>query len=228
MAEEEKQEEQASSEQVEATETQTQEQAQEEKIDWESRHKEAEAELTKVREKAAEDEQMLELVTPHVDWNAVQGGTKPTETKATDDESAEEFISRKEHEERLSRVQATTEGRILTLQLRTEHPELRPYEDSLIAPEVARLRRANPTLRPEQLLEKATKFATDFLEAERAKGIEKAKEEQQTKATETAKASGFASAGATTPKKDEAQGGESAEDYIARRKQQSRKNRGLE
>jgi hypothetical protein len=227
MAEEEKQEEQASSEQEQASETQAQEQAQEttETVDWEARHKEAEAELTKAKEAAAESERLIELVTPHVDWNAVQG-TKPTET-TTEEEGEEQFVSAKSHKEALQAVRQENQMQLLTMQFRLEHPDLRPYEDTLIVPEIVRLRRAHPNLNAAQLLTKATKNATDFLEAERAKGTEKAKEEQEAKARETARASGFASTGTTAPKKDESQGGESTEDYIARRKEQSRRNRGL-
>jgi hypothetical protein len=228
MAEDEKVEaEQASSEQVETTETQVQEQAQEEEqIDWESRHKELEAEHTKLSQKSKENEQLLELVTPHVDWNKVQGGSAPAES-AEDGESEEQFISRKAHDEALRKVQQGTDVKLLTMQFRTEHPDLKPYENTLVVPEIARLRRANPSLTADQLLEKATKFATDFLEAERQKGTEAKAKEDKAKSVETAKASGFASAGTTAPKKPESSGGESTEDYIARRKEQSRKARGL-
>ena len=126
-----------------------------------------------------------------------------------------------------AKSQQATDMKLLTMQFRSEHPELKPYEDTLVAPEIARQRRANPSLSPEQLLKNAAEFANNFLESERNKGGQSQEAKSKAKAAETAKASGFASAGTTAPKKPESAGGESKEDYVSRRKEESRKARGI-
>jgi len=191
-----------------------------------------EADHTKLSEKAKESERVLELVTPHVDWNAVQGRQAPATEKPSSDEEYD-FISKKEHEEAIRRIESKTDIRLLEMQFRSNHPELRDYEDRLVGPAIVRLRRTQPHLTPEQLVEKAAEDANAFLEAERAKVVAEqekataaAEEERKQKEVSAAKASGLGSAGVTTPKAEE-KAGETAEEYIARRQERNRRLRGI-
>jgi hypothetical protein len=228
MAEEEKKEEQASSQQDQvASDAGAQEQAPSEpEVNYQERYEQLEKEHTALGQKAKENEQLIEMVTPHVDWNAVQGGQAPAAESQEDSEAQDQFISRKAHDEAIRASQQQTDVKLLTMQFRSEHPELRDYEKTLVGPEIMRLRRTSPNLTADQLVQKATEFATGFLEKERAKGTEKADQERKAKAAETAKASGFASTGSTPPAKEE-QVGETPEENVARRKEESRKRRGL-
>jgi hypothetical protein len=215
----------ASSEQGQAPETQVQEQPEETKVDFEARYKELESEHSRLAEKAKENEQLIELMTPHTDWNALQGGQDPAKA-APDSGDGDQLISKKAHDEALRAERVRTESQLLSIQFRTDHPELRPYENTLVTPEIVRLRQANPRMSASEVLEKAATFATNFLKAERDRATTELKQQEDAKAAEAAKASGLGSAGTSAPPKDEPVG-ESAQEYFARRKAQSMKNRGL-
>lgn len=237
MAEQEQEEQASSQQEQESSTTGAKEQAQEqgEQIDYKKQYEELNASHTQLSQKAKEDAQLLEMVTPHVDWNAFQGRQVPATGGQEESEGDQErFISKKDHDETLRQVQSSTDTKIVTMQFRINHPELRDYEDTLVAPAIVKLRRENPHLGADQLVEKAAKFANDFLKAEREKGGkakeqegEEKEQEEKRKAAEAAKAGGFASAGTTAPATKEEKAGQTTEEYIKERQEQSRKARGV-
>jgi hypothetical protein len=183
------------------------------KEDFENKYKEMQGKYDQLHQELKTAKETLDAVTPYVNWEAAQG--KPAE-----DDS---YVSKKDIEERIRSVSEMQENRILELQFRVDHPELKGYETTLVAPALVRARREHPRVSKEKLLEIAAKDVTDFLETERKKGEQKAKE---TKAKADAEAmSGLESGGATTPKPEDE--GQTNDEYVAYRRKILNKKKGL-
>lgn len=218
MAEETKE---AQPQQEPASDTETQGEGQgetKEEVNWEKRYKNLEADHTTTSQKLAEQEQLVELVSPYVDWGKVQGSGE-----APSDPEEEGTVDKKMLTTSLKDLSDKVDTKLLTLDFRQAHPELRPYEDTITGPALSRLRRKYPREPIRKVMERAADFTAKFLEEERKKGEETAEKKSQ----EAAGAGGLGSASPTSPAKKEEPLGETNKDYLARRKAQSRKARGL-
>jgi len=184
-------------------------------------HKALQAKFEELQRKSAEDAQLLEAVTPHVNWDAVRGGGQSAE--ADEGEGEEEFVSKKSLAQSLRQVGDIVNTKMAALKFRQDHPELLKYEDSLVGPAILRIRRENPSLSTDRVCEKAAEFATEFLASERDKGKGEAADKSKT----VAATGGLASGGVTPSVKPKDDAGESDVDYIARRKAESAKRRGI-
>jgi len=211
MAEQDKE---AQSQQEQASEPETQGEAKAEETNWEERYKNLESDHTKTAQELAEHKQLIETVTPFVDWGKVQGEEGHAE------EGEQKFVDEKTHTQSLKELSSDIDIKLLTLEFRQDHPELKPYE-GLVGFNL--LNNTNKNEPVKQRMAEAVKMTQEFLEKERNAG----KEEAEKKAQEAAGAGGLGSAGASSPEKKEASLGESNAEYIARRKEQSRKARGL-
>ena len=185
-------------------------------VDWEERYKNLESDHTKTSQELTEQKQFVDTVTPYVDWGKVQGG----EEKPSDEEQG--FIDKKAHADSLRELSNTVDVKLLALGFRQAHPELKPYEETITGPALARLRQQYPRESIEKVMDRAARFTTELLEQERNKGAEDAEKKKQ----EAAAAEGLGSAGPTSPKEEKPLG-ETGKEYFARRKEQSRKSRGL-
>lgn len=184
-------------------------------VNWEERYKNLESDHTKTSQELADNKQLLDTVSPYVDWGKVQGGEeKPPE------EEGQGFIDKKAHADSLKELSDNVDIKLLTLEFRQDHPELKPYE-GLVGFNLLNNTSKNKPIK--QRMGDAVKMTQEFLEKERTAG----KEEAEKKTQEAAAAGGLGSAGASSPEKKEVPLGESGKDYIARRKAESRKTRGL-
>jgi len=183
-------------------------------------HKALQTKYDELQQKSTEDAQLLEAVTPHVDWDAVRGGGKAAEA---DDGSGEELVSKKSLAQSLQQVGDIVNTKMAALKFRQDHPELTKYEDTLVGPAILRIRRENPSLSMDKVVEKAAEFATEFLASERDKG----KGEAVDKSKATAATGGLASGGVTPSVKPKDDAGESNVEYVAGRKADSAKKRGI-
>lgn len=190
----------------------TVEKEKEPKEDFESKYKEMQAKHDQTVQELKRVQETLDAVTPYVNW----------EQNQQQEPEQDGYVSKKEVTEQLRSISESQENRLLELQFQVSHPELKGYENSLVAPAIIRARKKNPRLSKEQLLEEAAREVTDFLNSERSKWE---KQEKEKKAKSEAEAmSGLESAGATSPKPEDA--GQSNEDYMAERQKQLQKLKG--
>ena len=215
MAEEEKQAEetqsQAGSEAVGTEKESTGKEGQEKTEDYEAKYKTQQAEYQKVVEERDNAQSTLDTVYPAIDFSKLQGS-----------EEQEEGEKPPVTQEDLAMHKQAIDNKLLTLDFRQKHPELRDYEGSIVGPAIARIRRANPHMSIDKVLDKAAEETETFLEKEREKG----RTEVEKKKTDAAAAGGLGAAGSKSAKKPEDEG-ESNTDYITRRKKESAKARGL-
>jgi hypothetical protein len=125
----------------------------------------------------------------------------------------------------VQRVLQRQEGRILTLQFRVDNPDLREYEDDLVAPFVIKARQKNPRKSQDEVLKIASDDVRSFLTKHKDKVLA---EEKAAKAEEDKiKASGLESGGKTTPE-DEFDEDKSRRDYIEMRRKQQARRKGVD
>lgn len=207
-------EETQSQESAESTQTENETQTEVQVEDWESKYKAEQAERQKVVEAHERDRETLDLLMPYVDWSKVQ---QPAESEGGERQEVTQ--------DDLKKALGAVDTKLLLVDFRISHPELRDYEDNLIAPTVRRIKAENPRLSGTKLLERAAKEVKDFLESERSKG----RQEVEKRKASAAATGGMGSAGTTSTKKkeEEESKGETNEEYIARRQKESAKARGL-
>lgn len=180
------------------------------KEDFENKYKELQGKYDQTNQELKKVQETLDAVTPYVNWEM---------TQQQNQEGQEEYLSKKDLATTLKDLNERSENRILELQFRVDHPELKGYEDSLVAPTLVRLRKQHPSFSKERLLNEAAKEVNDFLESERKKGEKKAKEEKAKKEAE--EMAGLESGGATVPKEEDA--GQTKDEYIAERRKRLEK-----
>lgn len=155
-----------------------------------------------------------------INWDTITG----TQQKVESGEEEPQLVDSKTVERKLREVQERNENQILTLQFRVDNPDLREYEENLVIPEIIRVRRANPRISKEKILEKASENVRKFL-TEQEKKFEAKK--TKAKAEEDAlKASGLEAAGSTSPK-TEPTSEEMNKEYIENRQKAINKKKGL-
>jgi len=172
----------------------------------EAQYKELQAKVQELQAERDSLQSQYDLLAEYVDWDKVRGITEESQTTETTDPE------KKSLEAEIRRLESQIQSKLLVLEFRSQYPDLKDYEESLVAPAILRFRRQFPRENPEKILERAAKFARDFLESERAKGKELAKD----KKAEEAAASGLESEGSTSPKEEKP--GQTPEEYIAERK----------
>ncbi len=181
--------------------------------DYEGKYKALQAEHQRAIEERDEAKSYLEAVSPYVDFARMQSGGAQEEGEEKPPVTREEFEASKEQLKQLQ----------LTYDFRLKHPELREYEKTVVGPAIARIRFQNPRMPIDKVLERAAEESKELLESERAKG----RAEAEKKKAEAAAAGGLGSAATTSKKEDVEAEGEGYDEYIARRKKQSAKARGL-
>ena len=212
MAEEENNEQaqsQAATEEAGGTENEATQTEQTE--DWESKYKAQQAEMQKTTDELNRVKDTFDLVSPYVDWARMQ-----EQPESSEDE--EKPPSREE----LNRFYGTVENKLLIADFRLANPDLREYEDTLVSSFVGRLRRTNPRMPQDEVLEKAAEQTREFLKAEREKG----KAEVEKKKTAAAETAGLGTASGASEKKEPSEG-ETNEQYIASRRASLAKKRGF-
>lgn len=188
------------------------------KEDYEKKYKElqgkSQQEIEKLREEIATKEQMLEAVTPYVNWDAAQGKQTP--------EGEPEFIDKRTFEDTRRRDNEQRENEILELKFERDNPDLKPYMKYVKA-ELMEARIKEPRATKQQLLERAAENTRKFIESEREK-VRREQSEAKRKEDEALLA-GLDAQGNTSPPQEER--GQTNEEYLAERKAELRKRMGL-
>ena len=177
-----------------------------------------------------EAENTLELVQPYIDFDAVNSGGEKNSGSGNIEEgetASDQYVSKKEVQKQLNMVEQRNNSKILAMQFRVNHPDLTEYEKTLVIPAVTRLRQQHPTWTGEKVIEEAAKGTRAFLKAEHEKAIALSKSKTDDDKQKAAAATGFSSTGSTSPKKTDDSDSESYDVYMARRKEQSARSRGL-
>jgi hypothetical protein len=178
---------------------------------WEEKYKNLESNHTKTSQELADQTELVNTISPYVDWGKVHG--EPEEQQEQQEDPAAKLMN----------LERKVDTKLMTLQFRQDHPELRPYEDTITGPALVQMRRKYPHEPMNKTMERAAKFTTEFLEKERAKGEEAAAKKSQ----KAAAAGGLGSAGVSSQEKKPESGGQSMSEYSAARRAQSRKARGM-
>jgi len=186
----------------------------ENKENYEAKYKELQSKYESTHTELKRVQETLDAVTPYVNWDLGQN-QQPEE---------DGYVSKKDISSQLKSISESSENKILELQFQVNHPELKGYEDTLVAPTLIKLRRKYPAMQKTELLEAAAKEVTDFIEAERKKGEARIKAEKAKKDAESM--SGLESSGPTTP--NEVDSGQTREEYVQERKKALNKRKGYE
>jgi hypothetical protein len=186
--------------------------------DWEKRYKDLQAEFTKKSQHEKElQQQMQDLNT---NYEQLAGYISQQQQPQTND-SDYDFVSKKELSEWERRVAKQIEATNLASEFRSKYPDMVQYED-MVAYYLENKTDKRHTLKDR--MESAVTSAKSFLDAERQRGIELAKQAADAKAAEEAQASGLSYE--TTPPGSGAPSAETGQEYLAWRKQRSAKKRG--
>lgn len=173
------------------------------------------------------DKQLLEELTPFVDWEGMKTGRAGTATDELSEEGEPTFLTQQDAKALEKRVEQKIATNQFIQDFRTNYPDL---ADKGPKEELVRFFFDRKTLRTDSFdkrLEGAVKATRDLLKSEQDKGAEKIKTDEEKAAQEkkakdeaAAKASGLSSTGITSPKtSEESKETETPTDYIASRKE---------
>ena len=202
-----------------ATDTPPKEPAKE--VDWEKRYKDAQSELTKKSqaykaeiEEHAKDKELLDQVTPHIDWASVNG-----EKKSMDDE----LVSMKDLNSKFEEIKRAQSIDRATSEFRLKYPDMVDYEDQV---GFYLQNKTDPRHKMSDRIEKAVEYTKSFLETERAKGVSSSKEKTEEAKKKEAEASGLKEQDQKKVDTSDEEG-ETAESYVAWRKDLHSKGQGI-
>ena len=189
----------------------------ESKEDYEKKYKElqgkSQQEIERLNAELENQKQVLDAVTPYVNWEAAQG-KQP--------EGEQEFLDKKTFEDARRKDNEQRENELLELRFERDNPDLKPYMKYVKA-ELIEARMKDPRAPKQKLLDRAAENTRNFLESEREK-VRKEQLEAKRKEDETMLA-GLDAQGNTSPPQEER--GQTSEEYLAERKAELRKKMGL-
>lgn len=185
-------------------------QADKAKEDYETKYKQMQAkyqqDVERLNQEIESNKQMLDAVTPFVDWEAAQG-------KKKESFESTEYLDRKSIEEMRARDNEMAENRLLELQFKVDNPDLK-NEIDLVKVKLSDLRIKHPRTNKVKLLEMAAEETRNHIKAIKESALAEMKKTQAEK--EEAEAAGLESQGGTTPEQE--QKGQTNEEYFAERK----------
>ena len=185
--------------------------------DYEAQYKTLQAEHEKTARERDEAVSQVDLLSDYVDWDKVRGGDSSGE-KTTQDAPGTKLGT--DIEARLAQKERQVDAKLLALQFRVDHPELIEYENTLVSPAIARIRRLHPRTPSVKIVEMAVKDTQEFLAKERAKALDLSKK----KAKEEAEVDGLGNDSVTSPTGSDT-GGETPAQYMAERRARNEKLR---
>ncbi|NVM23081.1 MAG: hypothetical protein HWN68_15020 [Desulfobacterales bacterium] len=176
------------------------------KEDYEAKYKEQQAKQEKLVEELKSAKDMLDAVTPYVDWEAAQG------KKEQSDGSEPEYLDKKTVEEMRRRDRELTENELLELRFEVANPDLKGDID-LVKSKLMSLRVKHPRTDKRKLLEMAADEARKHIQKIKDEALEETKKAQAEK--EEKDASGLDAQGTTSSKSEER--GQTDEEYFKER-----------
>ncbi len=178
---------------------------------------------------AEKDKQLLEQITPYVDFEAVKKGQPGGESDELGGEGEQTFLTQKEAKALEQRIDTKIKTSEFQRDFRDKYPDL---GDKGPKEEMVRYYFEKEKGSFDKRLESAVELARALLKSERDKGkvevevdVEKKVKETKAKAEAAAKASGLSSAGITSPKTSEGEEDDTAKGYVTERKAKSEKLR---
>lgn len=151
-----------------------------------------------------------------INWDKISGTPQPEEPKENKESPKPDTT--------LLQALQRQEGRILTLQFRVDNPDLKEYEDDLVAPYVIKARQQNPRKSQDEILKIASDNVRTFLKKHEEQVLARQKEAKIKE--DKIKASGLETGAATTPE-TEVDENQSRMDYVAHRRKMAAKRKGL-
>lgn len=194
------------------------------KVDFEKRYNDSQTHISKIeaenasfRTETQKDKDLIDGMSPFVDWSALNG-VKPSETTSNGDDLVDKATLDKTIEELRSQINRNS----ITQDFRSKYSDMVQYEDL-----VGVYLQKTDTRRPmEERIEKAVESTRKFLESERATGRDSFETEKKEKAAKEAEAAGLSNGKGPLVDKD-VTGGETYDEYIASRKDMSAKTQGI-
>jgi hypothetical protein len=192
------------------------------KDSYEQRYKDLQATMTTtkqdnavLKEAAAKDKELLDAVTPFIDYDKMNGKVAPPEDgdALVDQQTLTKTVQSLKDEISQNRV---------TQNFRSKYPDMVAHED-LVG---MYLQKTNPREPMDARIAKAVESTKTLLESQQTKGREQFEKEAKDKTTKEAEASGFG--GSTTQKGEKKEpDGETYDEYVQGRKDASAKAQGL-
>jgi hypothetical protein len=177
------------------------------KEDFEAKYKQQQAEYQKLVEESKANKEMLDAVTPYVDWEAAQG------KKQQPDETESEYLMRKDVEVMRQKDRELTENELLELRFEVANPDLREDID-LVRSKLMSLRVKHPRTSKQKLLEMAAEETRKHIKKIKDSALEEVKKSQAKEQEEAA--SGLDAQGTTSPPPEER--GQTNDEYLKERK----------
>jgi len=193
---------------------------QSESVNWEKRYKDLQSEYTKttqeikkINEEHAKDKELLDSVTPYIDWSKASGAAE----EGLDDDG---YVSKKELDAKIRELKQAQEIARVTMDFRRKYPDMVEYEDQV---GFYLQNKTDPRRKISDRIEKAVEYTKKFLEAERMKGATMLEKEVKETKSKAATAAGLKGGDQVIPPKEDVP--ESAADYVAylRESQEKRK-----
>lgn len=200
-----------------AKDTQSQDSYEKRYKDLQSHTTKIEQENAKIKEQAAKDKELLDAVTPFVNWDAASGKTAPV----VDDGSGDEYVNKKTLTTVIKDLQDKFQAGYTTQTFRIKYPDMVAYED-LVGSFLAKTDGRRPM---EDRIDTAVGNVKKLLETERARGREEFEKEKKEKVEKEAEASGLSAAKGARGSNSEPDG-ETYEEYIASRQKRFAKAKG--
>jgi len=157
--------------------------------DFEKRYKDSQAHISKIeqenatiRQQSTKDKELLDTVTPFIDWDKANGN------KTSDDD--DEYVDKKTLKNQMKAFERKLAISEQTNAFRLNHPDMVPYED-LVGVMLGKTDTRKPM--PERI-ESAVSSVKKLLESERVKGREEYEKEKKEKTAKEAETSGLSTA----------------------------------
>lgn len=186
----------------------------EDKTDYKAEHaklqesqKELQAKFTQTAQEAARNKQLLDTISPYVDYSRLHGGQGANAPAAgQDDEGAEEYLTSKQVKELVGNLSSKFKQELLAQNVRSKYPDVCDNGPNEVIVRHFLEKDTSPYETPEERIKKSVEKARDHLKSLKAEGrkeadAERAKAEADAKAktAAAAKASGLAASGTTSP-----------------------------
>ena len=188
---------------------------------YEKRYKDSQTHITKIeqenaslRDTANKDKELLDAVSPYVNWDAANG----KQTMEVDDDG---YVDKKTLNDKLGTIQKQIVENQQLQYFRTKYPEL--IEQEIVVS--AFFNKTDPRKKFEDRLNSAVENTQKLIESQRTKGREEYEKEKKEKTAKEAAVAGLAGGKGPKGSKEEPEG-ESYEDYIKSRKSTASKARG--
>lgn len=149
---------------------------------WEKRYKDTQAALTQSQQKVTEQEQVIEQLYPHINWDALRG-EKPAEGTGEP-----EYVDKNTLDKALRDVEKKRQIDNVLFDLRQDNPDLRQHTDLVTFFLVNKTSDRKPI---QERLKTAVELTRNLLKSEQEKGKAAAKESKEEKETKEAEASGL-------------------------------------